>query len=363
MVYGCRTLNSDRGAAFRSTLEKSMCKMLGVNQVFTSSRHPQTNSRCEAYNKNILNSLRTHCGSVDNWPSLLPEIGHAFRTSVLKQIDYTPFEVVFGQKPRLPIDETLLPPTSLPTNAKSYFNKMESKLRILRETVRRYQIEAHKQTAKIHDAKYTVKEPKFCVGDRVYLLKNPKSKIKHAHKMLKKFQGPYLILNSYPNFRTYKIQHCETKKVHPSLIHADRLRLCDDNREKLYSRHFVPGTEVETGLKHDQRNQAANAADLAVHRKSRTDEQIDNKFDCKTDQQSAKPVGSEAAGQHLSHRRLLSSRREGMTEERNTTPTSQSASQTMLRATEQQTKKETKAAVQQKKLFRHELFYRRRSLR
>jgi len=202
---------------------------------------------------------------------------------------------VFGQKPRLPIDETLLPPTSLPTNAKDYFNKMKPKLRILRETVRRHQIEAHKQTAKTHDAKHTVKEPKFSVGNRVYLLENAKSKIKHAHKMLKKFQGPYLILESYPDFRTYKVQHCETKKVHPSLIHADRLRLCDDNREKLYNRHFVPSTEMETGLKRDRQSRAATAADLAVHRESRTDEQID-----KTDQQSAEPVGSETADRRLS---------------------------------------------------------------
>jgi len=185
MVYGCRTLISDRGALFRSKLVRSLCKMLGVSQVFTSSRHPHSNSRCETYNINILNSLRTRCGSVDNWPSLLPEIGHAFRTSVLKQIGYSPFQVAFGQKPRLPVDETL-PSTSLPTNAKTYYEKMEPKLRILRETVRQNQIEAHKQTAKTHDAKYTVREPKFRVGDSVYLLENPKSKIRHAHKMLNK---------------------------------------------------------------------------------------------------------------------------------------------------------------------------------
>jgi len=111
---------------------------------------------------------------------------------------------------------------------------------------------------------YTVREPNFCVGDRVYLLENPKSKIKHAHKMLKRFQGPYLILDSYPNFRTYKIQHCKTKKVHPFLMHGDRLRLCDHNREKLYSRHFVPSTEVKTGLKRDRQGCTANAEDLAA---------------------------------------------------------------------------------------------------
>ena len=128
--------------------------------------------------KNILNSLRTHCGSVDNWPSLLPEIGHAFRTSVLKQIGCTPFEVVFGQKPRLPIDETLLPPTSLPINAKSYFNKMEPKLRILRDTVRRHHIEAHKQTAKTHDAKYTVKKNKILCWRQSLFIRESKVKDK-----------------------------------------------------------------------------------------------------------------------------------------------------------------------------------------
>jgi len=299
--------------------------------------------------------LQTHCGSVDNWPSLLPKIEHAFRTSVLKQIGITPYEILFGQKPRLPIDETLLPPVTLPTNAKSYFNKMEPKLRILRKTVKRHQIETHKQTAKTHDTKYTVKKPKFCVGDRVYLLENPKSKIKHAHKMLKRFQDPYLILDSYPDFRTYKIQHCETKKVHTSLTHADRLRLCDHNHEKLYSRHFVPSTEVETGLKRDRQSRAANAKNFAARQQTREDEQIDNKLDFKTDQQSAELVGSKTANPYLSLRRLFSSQREGMTGEKDITFTSQSAPglPTTLRANKQQNiaDDEAKAAAQQEKTF------------
>jgi len=124
MVYGCLTLISDRGAAFRSKLVRSLCKMLGMSQIFTSSRHRQSNSKCEAYNKNILNSLKTRCESVYNWPSFLPVIKHAFRTSVLKHIGVSPFEILFGQKPRLPIEETLLPPTILSTNAKSYYEKI-----------------------------------------------------------------------------------------------------------------------------------------------------------------------------------------------------------------------------------------------
>jgi len=173
--------------------------------------------------------------------------------------------------------------------------------------------------------------------------------------MLNRFQGSYLILNSYPDFRTFKIQHCETKKVHPSLIHADRLRLCDHDREKLYSRHFVPSTKVKTRLKRDRQSRAANADNTTVRQQKRNEERIDSKSDGKTDRPSAELVGSKTAGQHLSPRRLLSSRREGVTGERDTTTTSQSAPglQTALGATEQQNigNDEANTAAQQEKTF------------
>ena len=86
MVFGCKTLLSDRGAAFRSKLVQELCRLLGVKQVFTSARHPQSNSRCEAYNKNILNSLRTRCTGFTDWPTLLPTIGHSFRTSIITSL-------------------------------------------------------------------------------------------------------------------------------------------------------------------------------------------------------------------------------------------------------------------------------------
>jgi len=88
MIYGCRTLVSDRGSAFRSKLLRSLCKLLDVTQVYTPSRHPQSNSRCESYNKNLLNALMTRCGSEIDWPDLLSTISHVFRTSVAKQLGH-----------------------------------------------------------------------------------------------------------------------------------------------------------------------------------------------------------------------------------------------------------------------------------
>jgi len=63
MVYGARVLLSDRGAAFRSKLVRTLCFLVGTKQIFTSSRHPQTNSKCKSYNRNISNNLRARCSS------------------------------------------------------------------------------------------------------------------------------------------------------------------------------------------------------------------------------------------------------------------------------------------------------------
>jgi len=63
-VYTCESPLCDRAAAFRSQLIKEWCRLMNIKQVFTSARHPETNSRCESYNKNTLNALRTHCGHV-----------------------------------------------------------------------------------------------------------------------------------------------------------------------------------------------------------------------------------------------------------------------------------------------------------
>ena len=46
-------------------------------------------------------------------------------------------------------------------------------------------------------------------------------------------------------FFTYKLQNCTNNKVHPSLIHANRLRLCDTERDGFYSKIAVQ-SDVKT---------------------------------------------------------------------------------------------------------------------
>ena len=53
--YGCPlSIRTDRGACFQSSRITALCKCSKVKQIFTSSYHPQTNSRAENINSIIL---------------------------------------------------------------------------------------------------------------------------------------------------------------------------------------------------------------------------------------------------------------------------------------------------------------------
>jgi len=73
--YGCPlSILTHRGACFHSSLISVLCQLFKVKQIFTSSYHPQTNSRAENINTIILKSLRIYCKDQSDWSELIPDI-------------------------------------------------------------------------------------------------------------------------------------------------------------------------------------------------------------------------------------------------------------------------------------------------
>jgi len=180
MVLGCCCLVSDRGSCFISKLFTELCKLLGIKHLKTSPRHAATNSRCESFNRNILNSLRTDCNN-KNWPTLLSSIGFTFRTSVLTNVGFSPFAICYRFEARLPLDDSLLPSKSLPTDVKQYFEHMKPKLDIIRTTVGQNQQLANERTQGYYNLK--AKLPIFEIRERVWLHEESSGTEKLQHKI------------------------------------------------------------------------------------------------------------------------------------------------------------------------------------
>jgi len=258
MVYGCKSIVSDRGAGLMSKLLCKLCRLLGIQQIRTSPRHPATNSRCEKFNSNILNALRTYCQGYKDWPSLLSTIAYSYRTAVLTNLGLSPYRVVFGFEPRRPIDNTLLPAKDLPKDVKEYVEKMRPQLEIIRELVRKNQEDANLRTQKYYNS--TAKESQINIGDRVWVLDPIVKGPKLSHKVTPRWRGPMLVLNKRPMFHVYKLQDCRTMKIMRSWIHANRLKIYCDSRDKFYTRNTLGDTPTAESLK-----QAAASADTPIN--------------------------------------------------------------------------------------------------
>jgi transposase InsO family protein len=106
LIFGTPTnLLSDQGRNFTSNLFRETCQLLGINQLFTSAYHPQTDGQVERFNATLLNMISHYINTnQDNWDSILAATCFAYNTSIHRSTGETPFFLMFGRDARLPTD-------------------------------------------------------------------------------------------------------------------------------------------------------------------------------------------------------------------------------------------------------------------
>ena len=106
-------LLSDRGKNFLSKLIAEVCKIFQIHKVNTSSYHPQSDGLVERFNSTLWQSLSMYVAKDQkDWDEYIPLILFGYRTSICEAIGDSPFYVLYGREPRLPINVKLLPSES-----------------------------------------------------------------------------------------------------------------------------------------------------------------------------------------------------------------------------------------------------------
>ena len=98
-------LLSDQGRNFESGVVRELCKLTGTAKSRTSPYHPQGNGMTERFNRTLIGLL----GSLDreakaDWKSHVETMTHAYNCTRHDATGHTPFFLMFGRHPRLPID-------------------------------------------------------------------------------------------------------------------------------------------------------------------------------------------------------------------------------------------------------------------
>ena len=98
-------LLSDRGTSFTSSIIKELCKILGIQWLWTMPYHPQTNGLVERTHQTIMGMIeKLGEDKKANWPCHLAEIEHAYNATRSTVTGYSPHYLMFGWWPRLLVD-------------------------------------------------------------------------------------------------------------------------------------------------------------------------------------------------------------------------------------------------------------------
>ena len=189
---------SDRGQEFVSVFFHSLAKHLNVAMIHSSSYSPQTNGQVERYHSSIVAKLRSLLlqnrllsqaeNDTRNWASYMAMIEFSLNTSYHSSIQTTPFDLLLGYTPKLPLGlgDALLADSN--PDVQDRLHELQQ-ARLVAE-----QVMQHNQVVKIRSAQRRLQHHSFTVGDLVLV------SIKYLHlghqsysKILPRFIGPFRI--------------------------------------------------------------------------------------------------------------------------------------------------------------------------
>jgi len=214
-------IHSDQGRNFEGNVIKHLCKLTGMHKSRTTPYHPMGNGVTERFNRSLLNMLRTLSEEQkSDWKSNITSLVHAYNSTTHDSTGYSPFYLMYGRKPRLPIDVLFqLGSPHEDTDYVTYISKLKERLIYAYELASQNMEKSAKSNKRRYDRRVRGAVP--AIGDRV-LLKN--IGLKGKHKIANKWQQHvYLLVGQLdPQIPVYQIQREDgiggVKTVHRNLI-------------------------------------------------------------------------------------------------------------------------------------------------
>ncbi len=162
-----KRIHHDQGGEFENKLFDQLQKYCGITKSRTTPYHPQGNGQVERFNRTLLNMLKTLPSTRKHeWSRHLNKMTHAYNCTTHDTTGYTPFHLLFGRSPRLPVD--LIFPVDeheAPTDVRKYVQDWKKAMNEAYGKVQGKMKVAQNQSKNVYDRK--IRGAILEAGDRV----------------------------------------------------------------------------------------------------------------------------------------------------------------------------------------------------
>ena len=216
-----RTLLSDRGSNFLSSVVQAVCNIMNTRRLHTTAYHPQTDGLVERFNSTLCDGLSMYVSTHQkDWDKHLPLILFAYRVAPNATTGESPFYLLYGREPRLPLDVTLLLPDSNVSSsvaelrARLVSNLEESQKIIASNT------QLAQQKMKLQYDKNAAPVT-FDIGSKVWVY-TPKNRKGLSKKLSHHYHGPYRIVAKLSPVH-FRLRTIDNRPVSVP-VHANRMK-------------------------------------------------------------------------------------------------------------------------------------------
>ncbi len=160
-------IHHDQGAEFENQLLSQLKRNCGMAGSRTTPYHPQGNGQVERFDRTLLQMLKTLTETQkSNWKESLNKLTFAYNSTRCEVTGFSPFYLLFGRSPRLPVDLLFgLAPERGTGDHKEYVKRWNQGMREAYEIARENSKKVAERNKRNHEGK--VRSSVLNPGDRV----------------------------------------------------------------------------------------------------------------------------------------------------------------------------------------------------
>jgi RNase H-like domain found in reverse transcriptase/Reverse transcriptase (RNA-dependent DNA polymerase)/Integrase zinc binding domain/Chromo (CHRromatin Organisation MOdifier) domain len=179
---------SDRDPRITANYYAELSRLMGTELHMSTAHHPQTDGQSEREIRTLVTALRSFCNEhQDDWDEYLDMLELAFNSAVQASTKRSPYGLLYGVEPRLPIDIALLPLAPRVPAALDRATRMKEALDFVRGQL------GVSQERQARNADRHRRDAPLAVGDAVMLSTEGLQLRGFGNKLCSRYIGPFAV--------------------------------------------------------------------------------------------------------------------------------------------------------------------------